>query len=469
MVVAEKIEEVIPILNPEDHFTEQNLTNIKKLFHEKARLEADSPCNSQNKRPQLNKRRTRKLIYIPIAAILSLTIVTGAAAAIGVIDLSSILQFLSGDRINILRPVNKTSEDQGIRIQTLGAVRDGSTTEIYVTLKDLTEDRVNNSLDVYDFHVSGGRAHNAQLVHYDAAEKTAIVRFLVQGKRLSNRMSVQISSFLSGAHKEEDYDSGLNLSELLSKKQQNEVDTLDPLEDWINGWGGESAQELSEQEFIHVLRQEQTHIKLPGIDWMYISNIGFIDGKLHIQINPDDEMGRYNHGYFFFTDDRGNKQDIPMNSVSYGSYIKGGTRYGGDYEEYIFDISDISQLNNLRLKGDFTSYDQFVTGKWETTFDLKQDSLSKTGKATLMLDEEIRTEIVVSSLGVTLMGKGINQTTPENFHMELYLNDGTSILPKSEFLNIDDNLMKWISPQTIPVNEVNYLMLNGQKVLLQDP
>lgn len=469
MVVAEEIEEVIPISNPGDHFTEQNLTHIKKLFHEKARLEENSPCNSQKKSTQPNKRRTRKLIYIPIAAILSLAIVTGAAAAMGVIDLSSILQFLSGDRINILRPVNKTSEDQGIRMQTLGAVRDGSTTEIYVALKDLTEDRVNASLDVYDFHVSGGRSQNAKLVQYDPAEKTAIIRFLVQGKRLSNRISVQMSSFLSGANKEVNYDSGLNLSELLSKKQQTEYDTLDPLKDSISGWGGESALELSEQEFIHVLHQEQTHIKLHGINWMYISNIGFVDGKLHIQINPDDEMGIYNHGYFFFTDDQGNKQDIPMNSVSYGSYIKGGTRYGGDYEEYIFDISDISQLNKLQLKGDFTSYEQFVTGKWKTTFDLKQDSFSKTRKATLTLDEEIRTEIVVSSLGVTLMGKGINQITPENLHMELYLNDGTSILPKSGFLNIDNNLMKWISPQTIPVNEVNYLMVNGQKVLLQDP
>lgn len=469
MVVAEEIEEVIPISNPGDHFTEQNLTHIKKLFYEKVGLEANSQRNSKKNSTQLYKRRIPKIIYIPIAAILSLTIVTGAAAAMGVIDLSSILQFLSGDRINILRPVNKTSEDQGIRMQTLGAVRDGSTTEIYVALKDLTEDRVNASLDVYDFHVSGGRSHNAKLVQYDPDEKTAIIRFLVQGKRLSNRMSVQISSFLSGSNKEENYDSGLNLSELLSKKQQTEYDTLDPLKDGISGWGGESALELSEQEFIHVLRQDQTHIKLPGINWMYISNIGIVNGKLHIQINPDDEMGRYNHGYFFFTDDQGNKQDIPMNSVSYGSYTKGGTQYGGDYKEYIFDISDISQLNKLQLKGNFTSYDQFVTGKWETTFDLKKDFLSKTGTATLTLDEEIRTDIVVSSLGVTLMGKGVNQITPENLQMELYLNDGTSIHPKSGFLNIDDNLMKWISPQTIPVNEVNYLMLDGQKVLLQDP
>jgi hypothetical protein len=353
-------------------------------------------------------------------------------------------------------------------MQTLGAVRDGSTTEVYLALTDLTGDRVNASLDVYDYHVSGGRAHNAQIVQYDAAEKTAIVRFLVQGKRLSNRMSVQISSFLSGAHKEEDYDSGLNLSELLSKKQQNEVDTLDPLKDWISGWGGPSALELSEQEFIHVLRQEQTHIKLPGIDWMYISNIGFVDGKLHIQINPDNEMGSYNHGYFFFTDDRGNKQDIAMNSVSYGSYTKGGTNYGGDYEEYIFDISDISQLEHLHLKGNFTGYDQLVTGKWETTFDLKPDSLNKTGEMTLVMNEDIRMKVEVSSLGVTLLGKGMDQIQPEDLRMELYLNDGTSILAKSDFLNIDDNLMKWISPHTIPVNEVNYLMLNGQKVILQD-
>ncbi|MEC0125472.1 hypothetical protein [Paenibacillus pabuli] len=454
--------------NPGDHFTEQNLNHIKKLFNEKAGLEANSQRNSQQNRTRQYNRRILKIIYIPIAAILSLSIVTGAAAAMGVIDLSAMLQFLGVDRINILHPVNKTSEDQGIRMQTLGAVRDGSTTEIYVALTDLTADRVNASLDVYDFHVSGGRANNAQLVQYDAAERTAIVRFLVQGKRFSNRMSVQIRSFLSGASKEENYDSGLNLSELLSNKQQNEVDTLDPLEDWISGWGGPSTLELSEQEFIHVLRQDQTHIKLPGIDWMYISNIGFVDGKLHIQINPDDEMGRYNHGEFFFTDDQGNKQDIPMNSVSYGSYTKGGTRYGGDYEEYIFDISDISQLDHLQLKGNFTSYDQFITGQWKTTFDLKQDSLSKTGETTLVMNEDIRTEIKVSSLGVTLMGKGIDQILPENLHIELYLNDGTSILAKPGFLNLDDNLMKWISPHPIPVNEVNYLMLNGQKVNLQE-
>lgn len=468
MVDTKEIKEVIPISNPGDHFTEQNLNHIKKLFNEKAGLETDSQHTSQKNRTKLYKRRLPKIIYIPIAAILSLTIVTGAAAAMGVIDLSSILQFVSGDRINILRPVNKTSEDQGIRMQTLGAVRDGSTTEIYVALTDLTADRVNASLDVYDFHVSGGRAHNAQLVQYDVAERTAIVRFLVQGKRLNNRMSVQIRSFLSGANKEENYDSGLNLSEFLSKKQQNEYDTLDPLEDSISGWGGESSLELSEQEFIHVLRQDQTHIKLPGIDWMYISNIGFVDGKLHIQINPDDEMGRYNHGEFFFTDDRGNKLDIPMNSVSYGSYIKGDTRYGGDYEEYIFDISDISQLEHLQLKGNFTSYDQFVTGKWETTFNLKQDSLSKAGETTLVMNGDIRMEVVVSPLGVTLMGKGVNQIKPEDLRLELYLNDGTSILPKSGFINIDEDLVKWISSRTIPINEVNYLMLNGQKVMLHD-
>ncbi|MGF9696386.1 hypothetical protein AAIH57_05020 [Paenibacillus sp. MABNR03] len=463
-----KIKVVIYISRSKDHLTEQNLMNIKNIFYEKAGLQVDAQSQMKNSKTSSNSKMRHKIIYISAASVLSLTVVTGAAAALGVIDLSSVLRFLSADRINILQPVNKLSEDQGIRMQTLGAVRDGNTAEIYVSFTDLTEDRIDATLDIYSYHVSGGQANNAQIVYYDAEEKTAVVRFLIQGKKLKSRMTLSVSSFLSGASKDENYDVQLNLSSLLSTHQQNDYVTLNQMKDDISGWSGESSKIFNEEGSIHVLQRDKTHIPLEGMDWLYISNIGFVDGKLHIQVNPNIEMGSYNYGHFFFTDKQGTPQNIPMNTIYYGSFMKDGIGYGGDYIEYIFDISDISQLENLQLKGKFTTYDQIIKGQWETSFNLKEEALSKTGDATVHLDKDTDVKVTVSSVGVTLKGMDMNRIPLEDLRLEIYLNDGTQITPKGGFVRIEDTITKWISTQTIPIQEVNHIMFNGQKVILRD-
>lgn len=460
-------------------FTEQNLFNIKKLFYDKLALNEPSTVtrsdssfyppvlypSAQTKKSMNKRKRYRKAIYIPVTAALSLCLVTGAAASMGIIDLPSILHFLGADRIGILQSVHQVSEDQGIRMEVIGAVRDGDTTEIYVSLSDLTGQRIDETLDVYDYRVTGGNANNAQIIHYDEANKTAIVRFLIQGKVSKNRITVQINTLMSGTSLQDGYNVQVDWEKLFQEKQNNNYDIVD--QDRISGLGGKTDIHL-ENDPIPVLHQDVTNVPVSGIDWMHISNMGFVDGKLHIQINPDNEIGEYNHGYFYFTDEQGRKLDIPEYSVSYGHYMKDGVGYGGDYEEFVYDLSAVDDLDKLRLQGSFTSISEVVQGNWKTTFNLSQNGLSKTGNVQLDANGASQANVTLSAVGVTLTGEARSKIRMENLSIEVHLKDGTKLTGKSGFLQLDQDLIKWISPKTIPVNDVSYLLLNGEKVTLQD-
>ncbi|PJN62620.1 hypothetical protein PAEAM_21830 [Paenibacillus sp. GM1FR] len=464
----------------EKEFTEQNLFNIKKLFYDK--LAMNEPTNitrsdssfyppilypsapsAQTKESMNRRRKYRKAIYIPVTAALSLCLVTGAAASMGIIDLPSILHFLGADRIGILQPVHQVSEDQGIRMEVIGAVRDGDTTEIYVSLSDLTGQRIDETLDVYDYRVTGGNANNAQIIHYDEANKTAIVRFLIQGKVSKNRITVQINTLMSGTSLQDGYNVQVDWEKLLHEKQINSYDILD--RDRISGWGGEIDIQM-ETDPIPVLHQDVTNIPVEGINWAHISNMGFVDGKLHIQINPDNEIGEYNHGYFYFTDEQGQKLDIPQYSISYGRYMKNGVDIGGDYDEYVYDLSAVNELDKLRLQGSFTSISEVIQGNWKTTFNLSENGLSKTGNVQLDANGASRATVTLSAVGVTLTGEALNKIRMEDLSIEVHLKDGTKLSGASGFLQLDQDLIKWISPKTIPVNDVSYLLINGEKVTL---
>ncbi|MCG7379741.1 hypothetical protein MH215_22320 [Paenibacillus sp. ACRSA] len=463
-------------------FTEQNLANIKRLFYEKVAMNEtgtdkpsavshDFPTPLTQTRPR--RKRVRKAISIPVAAAFSLCLVTGAAASVGIIDLSSVLHFLGEDRLSILKPVHQVSEDQGIRMEVIGAARDGDTTEIYVALTDLTGHRIDDTLDIYDFRVSGGRANNAQVVQYDESKQTAIVRFLIQGKVSAQRITVRINTMMSGAARNDDYSVPVDWDKLLQEKNTTSYDILDRGTDSISGVGGEAGNELWEIGKIPVLHQDVTQIHVEGMDWMHISNIGFIDDQLHIQTNPDKEIGEYNHGHFYFTNEQGKKLDIPEYSISYGHYMRDGVGYGGDYIEYVYDLSALSkagQLHQLKLKGSFSNITEVLKGNWTTTFDLKKNVIGKVGTTQLIDPDgsQVPISIQLSTIGVTLTGEKLKQIPLDDLRMEIYLKDGSRLTAVSGFISLDQDLIKWISPSTIPVHDVSYLLINGQKVALQD-
>jgi hypothetical protein len=61
-------------------------------------------------------------------------------------------------------------------MNVVAAMNDDEMAVIYVTMQDLTGNRIDESLDIYDYSLSSAHIFNSQLVHYDKATKTATLR-----------------------------------------------------------------------------------------------------------------------------------------------------------------------------------------------------------------------------------------------------------------------------------------------------
>jgi len=438
-------------------FTEENLSNIKVKFYKKAGIEMTQPAQKYKK----------KFLAIPIVAVISLCLVT-SAAGMGVIDLSFLSKFIGKDMVSFLQPVGQVGEDQGIKMETLAAINDDEMAAIYFKMTDLTGNRIDYKLDIYDYFVKGATTHNTQLIHYDEATKTATMRMLVNGgKKLNGKnITVRIDSFMSGGMTEKEYNPGFDLYSLLKDKPASGTTFLNRQTDDISGFGGKGIDDIRKQEEIAVLEKDKLHISLPGMDWQYISNIGFVDGKLHIQVNPESNMGRFNHGYFYFTDLNGNRQDIAMYSISYGGYEIDRVHTGGDYIESVYDISDISQLKDLKLSGYFTTYTDYVQGNWKTSFDMESTTDTKQASVDMKLADAVITNVEVSTLGITLEGKGLNEIGSSDDNIAIHYKDG-SVIHSDSTISSSSNRVKLLYPEVIDIENVDFVTINGQHIQLQ--
>ena len=451
----------------EAEFSAESLKRIKQDVYQRAGLvTVKLPVRSKRTRRNLGRKAG-----IAGSVVLALVVAAGAANASGWIDLSRVLGYIGADRVGLLKSINQSSEDQGIVMNVLGAVRDGESAEIYVSLQDKAGHRIDPTLDIYDFFVEGASSHNAQTIHYDSRTGQATVRFLVTGK-MQNRMTLRITSFLRGAHKDENYDPRLDLTHLLKSQSSQSYEVLKNL-DGVVGMGGPKMPEAKDMDELHVLPLNKVSVPLPGMVWIKISNIGFVDGKLHIQVNREGKMAPYNHGYFYFSDKETSSETDYDYSISRGRYNNADGSWAGDYEEYVFDISSMKQLEQLKLQGYFVEYEDWVQGNWEVTFDLDQISQKLEGRTEFDWDGVEVREVEVSPLGVTLSGNHFDKIDwtisdrVQKLDLVVHFKDGTEISATAGFTQHDGGPVIWTAPETLPIEDVISISLNSQNIIVQ--
>ncbi|MEG1027554.1 MAG: hypothetical protein RSE07_02590 [Oscillospiraceae bacterium] len=97
-----------------------------------------------------------------------------------------------------------------------------------------------------------------------------------------------------------------------------------------------------------------------------ISNIGYIDEKLHIQMRVKEKMTLNPHGYFYLIDSNGNKVKDDYSI----SYRDNSNNTSIDYDEFIFDVKK-EELQNYNLYGSFFTAGINTKGNWQVTFSLE--------------------------------------------------------------------------------------------------
>ncbi len=198
---------------------------------------------------------------------------------------------------------------------------------------------------------------------------------------------------------------------------------------------------------------------------MYISNIGYIGDKLHIQTKWVGN-GKDDHGYFYFTDTENNKLDINPSTVHFGIDESGNTKDRGEYIEYFFDLKDIDTKEAL-LKGYFVSSDEYIKGDWKVKFKLQSVKEQKEARCKLDFGTWKGNHIYASQLGVTLLGTGEYDGNQLKIHINMI--DGTTrdVDFATSFDKEGKIYLKYLTKLPVDSTMIESLSINGKQVKLR--
>ncbi len=315
--------------------------------------------------PQTSIKRSaftmKKAFALASALLLAAALSIPALAATDYEPAYQLLYSLSPAIAQRLKPVRLSSEDKGIRLEVISADVTDNEAQIYLSLTDLTSDRLDQSTDLFDSYginapteISGG----CQNVGYDPQTKTA--RFLLSLTQPENqditgdKISFGLRQILS---KKQTFDgplSGLTLPDASLSAQM-----VKPAQ--LFGGGGEGY----DGEMNQVLVPAPGGSFLSPTKGVDISAMGYVDGKLHIQLQFANVLETDNNGYIYFKNPQG---DIirPQANYVFATDAAGKERY----EEQIFDVSQ-EDLANFTPHGYFVTSDSLIQGNWSVTFPLE--------------------------------------------------------------------------------------------------
>ena len=371
-----------------------------------------------------------------------------AATSPGFRDL---LRMLGTQTTQMLRPVELVSKSNGIRMEVIAAMNDDESLVAYISMHDTKGGKLNGDVDLYNYSITGMHTFGYDAVAYDD-EQAAILRIMGGGgERMNGRkVTLRVDSFLSGRRVLDTFDAGVDLAKLQAAQS-----TLLSDMDSVNSYGGKWHEDPDNREDIHVLRQDQQNLPLPGVDFAAISGIGMVDGRLHVQVKwPQKRMKNEHiddHGGFYL--ENANGECIYPDGVS---FVQGGIAYSED-------IFDISEPSGYRLYGyGFTTNDRYIQGEWQVTFQADAVKEPKRIDAHMDLGSARITSASLSPMGVALWGTG--KAWPQDMKLAVTLKNG-SLLPLDAMYDHSDEgalLRKYIpTGGLLDPEEVASIAING--------
>jgi len=404
----------------------------------------------------------RKSLRLAIVIGMCLILSTGVLA-VTISNFSNIISKVNPEIAPMLQPIEMTSEDNGIKVEVVAAYNDDEMAVIYVTLQDLTKDRLDQFSNLYNYSLSEGALFNSQIIDYDEGTKTATFRIQANGGEKINgkELDFSIQSFLSNALVFDEVETGIALVDIERNNQETVVLDMEH----VSGGSGSMFDSWKRLGNIQVLKADQRDIKLPEIEFMHISNIGYIDDKLHIQTKWTGE-GIDDHGYFYFTDDEDNVLEIRPSTIHFGIDEFGNTIDRGDYIEYVFDLEGVDP-GDVSVKGYFVSSGKYIEGNWEVKFKLQSINIDREAKCDLDFETWQLNRIYVSKIGVTLIGTG---KYDENQTPQIIMNMSDGIANEinfiSSFTNDERVYIKALTDLPIDSTMIESLNINGKVINL---
>ncbi len=321
---------------------------------------------------RVRKMNGKKLVVLAVAAALLLSCVTGAFAATNE-TVNDLLYKVWPWAAQALKPVNLSSEDQGIRMEVVSAFLQGNEVFVTLTMRDLTGDRLDETMDLFDsanLQLPYDGSGTCTMLSYDPDTKTAAFALYMkfaQTPTETGKVTFSVKRFLS--HKRE---TTVDLTSLIGEIR--EAETV-PVPRRVRGMAGKEEAEFNKAGSLKVLNPENS-LEIPVTEGVTLTGIGISDGILHVQMRYDDIYHTDNHGFVVLKDKAGNEYGTGegvdgISAVSWFDRETNGVEFSDSWEEYFF-AEYPENLSDAMLIGEFCTADPATEGNWTVTFPLDE-------------------------------------------------------------------------------------------------
>lgn len=376
--------------------------------------------------PHVQSARHRRWTVSAAAAVaMSLLLVfTAAAATLGGFDW--FMKKFNPSFGDIVEPVGVYCEDQGIRMEVIGAQKYDNMAVVYLSLQDVSgQNRLTERTDFQDgfsvkmnthakntegqpAEVSSSYSWSKNMLYFDELSNTVYYEFNITADSLSDPL--ELGSFLIyfDTKKYADQPVSISLSNIEKTK------TL-----YIDGeqiWGGSN---LDGDIYEATILSPGKYAPMPhGENDQWISNVGIIDGKLHIQtgklwnkefgssdaslalLSPDGESISPDYELMLLGDDNGRMLSSDVNAYAEASY---------KYEEFVFSVNTLG-LDSYTLYYSGSVYSG-IEGRWKVSANLSNtDRQIRRWTNDIPVEGHLFEHITLSPLGMQVIGSYTGDT-----------------------------------------------------------
>lgn len=335
----------------------KNLSDIDPQFIDEAQRSIDEK-GTHRKKP-IPIRRKRILL---VAAVLILSLLAFPTAAAVSTTFNDTLYLISPETAQFFKPVQKSDEEKGVKMEVISEYIHGDTAEIYISLQDTGSNRIDETTDLFDsyeirtpFDLKG----YCEDVSYDPKTKTKT--FLVTlknngGQKIRGmKVSFSVSKILSRKIKGTACLEGINLTFAEQNPQIVQREVI----------GYTHSIEQPNKSLYYNSLEPQGIIASPykGVS---VTALGYIDGKLHIQMHYADVLTTNTCGSVRL------KNIVTGETLeSTGDFAFWDEERKGHYYEDVFDVSGLTDLQNWKIEAEYFTAPEALEGNWEVTFPLE--------------------------------------------------------------------------------------------------
>lgn len=408
--IKEHLDECLKEVKIDDELYGEILNKIEAEDREEAAYNGKTAGTGQRKKDAKRKyyRRIGAAAAVLFFCMTSVTVLGAAVPAV-----QNWIFRISPEVAGFLYPIEESCEKEGIRLSVVAGVNDEHNAEIYFTLQDTEgKGRVSDKADLMDSAgINGSTLGGVEFLNYEEETQTAFYVIHESGNYKSRRNVFRINEMMFNKTIFEWFQTEINLADLAGKEPKTEG-----LSEYDYGGGSSAGMDTS------ILVPDVMSLSLgEEIDFMTISNIGMVDGKLHIQTKWDRSFD--NHGEFWLLE-RGKEPEEYSDSVPHNNYYfrteedleNTGNGYFSNHIEFVYDIG-AEELDDYVLWARIVKDGQIVKGSWQVSF-----SMGDMEKTVLEPETEVADRISITPMSIYVEGFKGNAEECEAF---LKMKDGS--------------------------------------------